>query len=147
MYLNSYACTTARLVWSNVVKMWDKDWQGERLTSRWVNGNPLDYISSTRSTYSATILSPKPGYILWYTCGDMHAEQKHGSHKSLRLACPKRRLLFSPLSLNMHNMTLYLFLLRFRWCLVLTQRYNIPEQQYRDPGEHWWRWWCPALHN
>ena len=42
------------------------------------------------------------------------AEQKHGSHKSLRLACPKRRLLFSPLSLNMHNMTLYLFLLRFR---------------------------------
>ena len=21
--------------------------------------------------------------------------------------------------------------------LVLTQRYNIPEQQYRDPGEHW----------
>ena len=28
-------------------------------------------------------------------------EQKHGSHKSLRLACPNRRLLFSPFSLNM----------------------------------------------
>ena len=30
-------------------------------------------------------------------------------------------------------------------CQVLSLRYNIPEQQSRDPGEHWWRWWCPPL--
>ena len=56
-------------------------------------------------------------------------------------------------TLNMFSMTLWLnimtfiFLPRCRWCLVLTQKYNIPEQQYRDPRGHWWRWWCPALQN
>ena len=27
--------------------------------------------------------------------------------------------------------------LTYRWCLVLTQRYSIPKQQYCDPGGHW----------
>ena len=34
-----------------------------------------------------------------------------------------------------------------RWRLVLTQWYNLPEQQHSDPGGHRWRWWCPALHD
>ena len=36
---------------------------------------------------------------------------------------------------------------KYRWCLVLTQWYNIPEQQCRDPGGHWWKWYCPALYD
>ena len=37
---------------------------------------------------------------------------------------------------------------RCRWCLVLTQWYNIPEQQLCDPGGNWRRnWYCPALHD
>ena len=34
-----------------------------------------------------------------------------------------------------------------RWRLVLTQKYNLPEQQYRDPAGHWWTWRCSALHD
>ena len=35
-----------------------------------------------------------------------------------------------------------------RWgCQVLTKRYNLSEQQSRDPGGHWWMGICPALCN
>ena len=35
--------------------------------------------------------------------------------------------------------------LRCWWCQVLTQWYNLPEQQSRDPGGHYWGWWCSLL--
>ena len=34
-----------------------------------------------------------------------------------------------------------------RWRLVLTQKYNLPEQQYCDPAGHQWTWRCSALHD